>query len=160
MLSVWFCYVIVFFIRDPITFLKHLRSKNIWHKHDILLCDVCPREQKLRLLTFVHLTFFHFCTYNFFRVEAPVSNSDRYPVRILLNISVYGEVYTTEGEWSSPIGTCTEKTIFSFPFTWNGIWAWWQFSSRFWTKWNFIRFQIERKTVTTIVSHSIWKEIE
>ena len=28
----------------------------------------------------------------------------------------------------------TEKTIFIFPFTMNGIWLWWQFSLRFWTK--------------------------
>ena len=54
----------------------------------------------------------------------------------------------------------TEKTIFPFPFKLNGIWSWWQFSFRFWTKWISIWFKIERKTVTTIVSHSIWKEIE
>ena len=52
------------------------------------------------------------------------------------------------------------KTIFPFPFKLNGIWSWWQFSFRFWTKWISIWFKIERKTVTTIVSHSIWKEIE
>ena len=40
----------------------------------------------------------------------------------------------------------TEKTIFPFPL---------QFSFRFWTKWNSIWFKIERKTVTTIRSHSI-----
>ena len=28
----------------------------------------------------------------------------------------------------------TEKTIFPFPFTLNGILSWWQFSFRFWTK--------------------------
>ena len=30
----------------------------------------------------------------------------------------------------------------------------------FWTKWNSIWFKIERKTVTTIISHSIWMEME
>ena len=54
----------------------------------------------------------------------------------------------------------TEKTIFLFPFKLNGIWSWWQFSFRFWTKWNSIWVKIERKTVTTIISHSMWKEIE
>ena len=56
--------------------------------------------------------------------------------------------------------TCTEKAIFPFPFTMNGIWSWWKFSFRFWAKWKSIWFKIERKTVTTIISHSIWKEIE
>ena len=55
---------------------------------------------------------------------------------------------------------CTEKTIFPFPFTLNGIRSWWQLSFRFWTKWNSIWFKIERKTVTTIISHSMWKEME
>ena len=32
---------------------------------------------------------------------------------------------------------CTEKTILLSPFTVNGIRSWWQFSFRFWTKWNF-----------------------
>ena len=51
----------------------------------------------------------------------------------------------------------------SFPFGFepNGI----PFSSkskgkRFWTKLNSIWFKIERKTVTTTISHSIWKEME
>ena len=51
----------------------------------------------------------------------------------------------------------TEKTILPIPFTLNGIWSWWQFSSRFWTKWNSIWFKIEKKTVPTIISHPIWK---
>ena len=37
----------------------------------------------------------------------------------------------------------------------NGIWSWWQFSFRFWTKWNSICFKIRRKTVTTIISQSV-----
>ena len=28
----------------------------------------------------------------------------------------------------------TEKTMFPFPFTLNGIWSWWRFSIQFWTK--------------------------
>ena len=52
----------------------------------------------------------------------------------------------------------TEKTMFQIPFILNGIWSWWQFSFRFWTKWDSIWFKIEKKTVTTIISHSIWKE--
>ena len=34
------------------------------------------------------------------------------------------------------------------------------FSFRFSTKWKSIWFKIERKTVTTIISHSIWKEMK
>ena len=55
---------------------------------------------------------------------------------------------------------CTEKTMLPFPFTMNWIWSWWQFSFRFRTKWKSIWFKIERKTVNTIISHSIWKEIK
>jgi len=33
-------------------------------------------------------------------------------------------------------------------------------SFRFWTKWNSIWFKIERQTLTTIMPHSMWKEIE
>ena len=54
--------------------------------------------------------------------------------------------------------TRTEKTFFTLKL--NGIWSWWQFSFRFWTKLNSIWFKIERKTVITIISHSIWKEME
>ena len=54
----------------------------------------------------------------------------------------------------------TEKTSIPFPFKSNGIWSWWQFSFRSWTKWKSVWFKIERKTVTTIISHSIWKEME
>ena len=56
--------------------------------------------------------------------------------------------------------TCTEKTSIPFPFTLNGIWSWWQYSFRFWTKWNSIWFKIERNAVITIISHSMWKEME
>ena len=55
-----------------------------------------------------------------------------------------------------------EKTIFLFPFTLNGIWSWYDsFPFRF-SKPNGIpfAFKIERKTVTTIISHSMWKELE
>ena len=54
----------------------------------------------------------------------------------------------------------TEKTIFPFPFKLNGIWSWWQVSFRF-SEPNKIpfMFRIERKTVTAIISHLIWKEI-
>ena len=45
-----------------------------------------------------------------------------------------------------------------FPFTLNGIWSWWQFSFRFLFKWNSIWFKIERKTVTTIRFHSIYRK--
>ena len=34
------------------------------------------------------------------------------------------------------------------------------FLSIFWTKWSSIWFKIERKTVTTTIPHSIWKEME
>jgi len=56
--------------------------------------------------------------------------------------------------------TCIEKTMFLFPFKLNGIWSRWQFPYRFWTKWNPIWFKIEMKTVTAIMFHLIWKEME
>jgi len=40
-----------------------------------------------------------------------------------------------------PSRSCTEKTIFPFPFTLHMIWSWWQFSFRFWTKLNSIWFR-------------------
>ena len=54
----------------------------------------------------------------------------------------------------------TEKNSIAFPFQLNEIWSWWQFSFRFWTKWSSIWLKIERITVTTIISHSMWKEME
>ena len=39
----------------------------------------------------------------------------------------------------------TEKTIFPFPFTSNETWSWWQFSFRFWTRWNSIWFEIDTR---------------
>ena len=35
-----------------------------------------------------------------------------------------------------------------------------QFSFWFWTKWKSIWFRIESETVTTTISHTMWKEIE
>ena len=66
----------------------------------------------------------------------------------------------TKGWCSSLLGWSIGATIFLFPFKLNGIWSWWQYSFRFWTKWNSIWFKIEWKTVTTIISHSMWKEME
>ena len=45
----------------------------------------------------------------------------------------------------------TEKARIPFPFTLNGIWSWWQFS---------FRSKKSKKTVSTIISHSMWKEME
>ena len=42
----------------------------------------------------------------------------------------------------------TEKTIFPFPFTVNGIWSWWQFLNQ-------MEFPFGSKTITTIISHSL-----
>ena len=47
----------------------------------------------------------------------------------------------------------TEKTIFPFLFAVNEIWSWWQFL-------NPMEIPFSSKTVTTIISHSLWKEIE
>ena len=38
----------------------------------------------------------------------------------------------------SSLSRYTEKTMFPFHFKLNGIWSWWPFSFRFWTKWNSI----------------------
>ena len=46
-----------------------------------------------------------------------------------------------------------EKTIFPFPFTVNGIWSWWQFSNQ-------MEIHIGSKTVTAIIFHSLWEEME
>ena len=54
----------------------------------------------------------------------------------------------------------TEKTRVLFLFKLNGIWSWWQLSFRFLNQMDFHLVQkIERKTVTTIISHSMWKEM-
>ena len=93
-----------------------------------------------------------------------------------LNLEVRWHVWG----WLSQGPEYAEKTIFPFPFILNGIWSWGQFCFRFWTKWNsiwlkiereqfFFRFwtklnciwlKIERETVTTIISHSLWKDME
>ena len=65
-----------------------------------------------------------------------------------------------EGIWDPYQCSYTEKTILPLPFTLNGIGSWWQFSFRFWIKWNSIWFKIERKTVTMILTHSMWKVLE
>ena len=57
-------------------------------------------------------------------------------------------------------GCYTEKTSIPFPFKLNGILSCWQFSFRFWTKYNSIWFNIERKTVCAVISHLIRKEME
>ena len=63
--------------------------------------------------------------------------------------------------WVGVTGWYTEKTgTIPFPFKMNGIWSWWLFFFRFWTKWNSMWFKIERKIVPKIISHSIWKEME
>ena len=54
----------------------------------------------------------------------------------------------------------TQKNIISFSFKLNEIWSKWQFSFGFRTKLNYICFQIKRKTVTRIISHSIWRVME
>ena len=47
----------------------------------------------------------------------------------------------------------TEKTIFPFPFTMNGIWSWWRILNQ-------IDIPFVSKSVTAIISHSLWKEME
>ena len=42
------------------------------------------------------------------------------------------------------------KLVFPFPFKLNGIWSWWRFCFRFWTKWNFIWLKIESKIVSAL----------
>ena len=95
-----------------------------------------------------------------------------YPRRnTLWNVSIYKDpndslkrvVYVAEcfQRSESKVGVgFTEKKVLPFPFTLNGIRSWWQFSFRFWSKWKSISFKIEKKTVTTIISHSMWKEME
>ena len=78
-------------------------------------------------------------------------------------VGIFKQKITTKKSQSPPIRAkffLTEKSIFPIPFKLNGIWSWWLFAFQFWTKWNSIWLKIERKTVTTIISHSIWKEME
>ena len=51
------------------------------------------------------------------------------------------------------IHTYTEKIISPFSFTVNGIWSWWQFLNQ-------MKFIFGSKTVTAIISHSLWKAME
>ena len=53
-------------------------------------------------------------------------------------------------KFNMPHVTHSEKYI-SFLSKLNGLWSWWQFSFQFQTKWNYIRFKIGRKPVTTII---------
>ena len=56
---------------------------------------------------------------------------------------------------------CTlRKLVLHFLSHWMGYDRGDGFYFRFGTKWVSIWFKIERKTVTTIISHSIWKEME
>ena len=68
------------------------------------------------------------------------------------------EIYFPEShlddKFSIANSECTEIARILFPFKLNGIWSWWQFSFRYWTKWNSIWFKIKTKTVSKIVSHS------
>ena len=55
---------------------------------------------------------------------------------------LFYEIISTACTWFVSAIHYTEKTIFPSPFTLNGIWSWWQFSFRFWTKWKSIWFKI------------------
>ena len=74
----------------------------------------------------------------------------------------YHPIFLVSSFRRQPLGQlyALRKLVFPFPYTLNGIWLWGQISFRFWTKWNSIWFKIKRKTVTTIISHSMWKEME
>ena len=58
-----------------------------------------------------------------------------------------------------PLSHACQKNKISFPFKFNGIWTRWQFSFWFWTGWNLFWFNIERKTIITVIFHRIWKEM-
>ena len=60
-----------------------------------------------------------------------------------------------------PVCPYTEKTMFPFPFKFNEIWSWWQFSFQF-SEPNGIPFGLQnrKETVTTLISHSVCKEME
>ena len=44
--------------------------------------------------------------------------------------------------------------VYIFNIMYANIWSWWEVSSRFWIRWNFIWLKMERKTVTMIIFHS------
>ena len=50
--------------------------------------------------------------------------------------------------------------LFEIPFKLKGVWSQWQFSFWLWTKRNSNWLKIKRKTVTTIIFFSVWKESE
>ena len=60
--------------------------------------------------------------------------------------------------WEGILRQAQENRI-SFSLKLNGIWLWWQFF-RFWAQSYSMWCKIERKTVTTIIFHSISKEKE
>ena len=64
------------------------------------------------------------------------------------------QLFRRPSEKLTPLGMmCTEKTLFPIPFIVNGIWSWWQFLKQ-------MEIAFGSKTVTTIISHSLWKEME
>ena len=97
-------------------------------------------------ITFIDCPFFFFKVYWNFLVEI-VDKLLRKWLDLVRNLTLFAFLYT-------------EKTILPIPFTLSGIWSWWQFSFRFWNKWSSIWFKIEKKTVTTNISHSMQKEME
>ena len=126
-----------------------------------------PKKRKVNVTRILIAEFLHFTfniTFNFYfprgyscsRHHESLFNGLLKPLRSSLQM--------VPREWRRTFkicrGACSEKTRFPFPFALNGIWSWWQFSFRFWTKWISIWFKIEMKTVTTIISHSMRKEME
>ena len=58
------------------------------------------------------------------------------------------------------LSTCVRAPDWKYSLRLYGIWSWWKFSIQFWTKSISIWFPIKRKAVTTIIFHSIWKEMD
>ena len=88
-------------------------------------------------------------------------------IHIHLYISIYIYIHTYvyfllawHALGSEFMHICNQRNRFPFFFKLNGIWSWWQFSFRFWTKKKSICNKMKRNTSTTIISHWIWKKME
>ena len=84
-------------------------------------------------------------------------------IRVKLTVKMYqfARIPTTRSNmlfWEGILRQAQENRI-SFSLKLNGIWLWWQFF-RFWAQSYSMWCKIERKTVTTIIFHSISKEKE
>ena len=86
------------------------------------------------------------------------SSETRWIIRALSYRGVQGRVFN----WAPnmPRDPALRKKYFHFLSNWMGYDCGDSFFFRFWTKWNSNWLKIQMKAVTTIISHSMWNEME